>query len=57
VEAVPEIPVRRRLPVFATGAVIGGLLYFFLGPDHPTTLGALCLLLVILAILYSTRER
>jgi uncharacterized membrane protein YfcA len=48
---------RKQLPGFTVGAIVGGLLFFFLGPGHPTAFSALCLLVVILVILFSTRER
>jgi hypothetical protein len=49
--------VRKQLPGCIAGAIGGGLLYFFLGPGHPTAFSALCLLVVILIILFSTRDR
>jgi uncharacterized membrane protein YfcA len=48
---------RRQLPGFIIGAIVGGLLFFFLGPGHPTTFSALCLLVVVVIVLFSTRDR
>ena len=48
---------RKQLPGLLVGIALGCLIYRLLGIHHPGLLGIACLIIAIVVILLSTRDR